>query len=129
MIKKKIQLFISFSSELKLIYNELKTVQKNKNCLNKLFFVNTHLILHQMVAMRQFWCALIGFPSKWGHKHIKIIVIGFWNTSSCKIFVIFFLFIVFVIVDRGFISSNSPFTLEVIKFSTEGKRWERHYHH
>ena len=31
-------------------------------------------------------------------------------------------FIVCVITDRGFISSDSPFTLEIIKFSTERER-------
>ena len=67
-------------------------------------------------------------PSKWCHKLIKIIVIGFWNTSFCKILVIFFLFIVRVITDRGVISSESPFTLEIINFLREGKRWEIHYH-
>ena len=36
-----------------LVYN------KKKHFLNKLL-VNTHLILHQMVAMGQFWCPLIG---------------------------------------------------------------------
>ena len=76
------------------------------------------------ILMSSYW-----LPSTWAHKHIKIIVIGLWNTSLCKILVIFFLFIVCVITDRGFISSDSPFTLEIIKFSTEGKRWERPYHH
>ena len=69
------------------------------------------------ILMCSYW-----LPSTWAHKHIKIIVIGFWNTSLCKILVIFFLFIVCVITDRGFISSDSPFTLEIIKFSTEGKK-------
>ena len=54
------------------------------------------------ILMCSYW-----LPSTWGHKHIKIIVIGFWNTSLCKILVIFFLFIVCVITDRGFISSDS----------------------
>ena len=76
------------------------------------------------ILMCSYW-----LPSTWGHKHIKIIVIGLWNTSLCKILIIFFLFIVCVITDRGFISSDSSFTLEIIKFSTEGKRWERPYHH
>ena len=39
MIKAKNKCSISFGSELKLIYNELKTVQKGKNCLNKLLFI------------------------------------------------------------------------------------------
>ena len=46
-----------------------------------------------------------------------------------QIIVIPFLFIVCVIAERGFISSDSPFTLEVIKFPIEGKRRERPYHH
>ena len=40
MIKtKKNKFSISFGSELKLIYNLLKTVQKGKNCSNKLLFI------------------------------------------------------------------------------------------
>ena len=39
MIKTKDKFSISFGSELKLIYNELKIVQKGNNCLNKLLFI------------------------------------------------------------------------------------------
>ena len=52
MIKKN-RFFISFGRveiNLQLTQNCLE----GKNCLNKLFLVNTHLILHQMVPMGQF---------------------------------------------------------------------------
>ena len=48
-----------------MIKTKKKQVQnclEEKNCINKLFLVNTHFILHQMVAMGQFCCPLIGSP-------------------------------------------------------------------
>ena len=53
--------------------------------------------------MSSYW-----FASKWSHKHLKNIVIGFWNAFLCKIHVILFLFIVCVITQRGSIFSASP---------------------
>ena len=41
---------------------QVQNYLEGKNCINKLFLVNTHLILHQMVARGQFCCPLIGSP-------------------------------------------------------------------